>query len=186
MPRRALASLATLAALSGPAGADVTVTMNAAGADGPGAQMGTITLHEVNAGTMIHPDLKGVPAGVHGFHLHENGSCLPANKGGEVIPAGEAGDHYDPHEAGAHAGPYDEGGHRGDLPALYATDQGEVTVPVLAPYIKLADFAGRALVLHAGADTYSDTPKLGGGGARLACGVVPNGRKNERELPSPD
>jgi Cu-Zn family superoxide dismutase len=31
----------------------------------------------------------------------------------------------------------------------------------------------RALMIHAGADNYSDTPEtLGGGGARIACGVT--------------
>ncbi len=29
-------------------------------------------------------------------------------------------------------------------------------------------------MIHAGGDNYSDTPeKLGGGGARVACGVIP-------------
>jgi hypothetical protein len=40
--------------------------------------------------------------------------------------------------------------------------------------LKVADLNGRSVVVHAGADTYSDQPKpLGGGGARVACGVVP-------------
>ena len=34
---------------------------------------------------------------------------------------------------------------------------------------------GRALMIHANGDNYSDIPKkLGGGGARVACGVVQN------------
>ncbi len=33
--------------------------------------------------------------------------------------------------------------------------------------------AGRSIMIHAGGDNYSDTPaRLGGGGARVACGVV--------------
>jgi len=32
---------------------------------------------------------------------------------------------------------------------------------------------GHALMIHQGGDNYADTPeKLGGGGARAACGVV--------------
>jgi Cu-Zn family superoxide dismutase len=42
-----------------------------------------------------------------------------------------------------------------------------------APRLKLADLKGRSLMLHAGGDNYSDQPQsLGGGGARIACGVV--------------
>ena len=42
--------------------------------------------------------------------------------------------------------------------------------------LKLEDVAGRALVIHEGGDNYSDTPKpLGGGGVRMACGVIPGG-----------
>ena len=39
--------------------------------------------------------------------------------------------------------------------------------------LKTTDLAGRAIIIHAGGDNYSDNPKkLGGGGARVACGVV--------------
>jgi len=39
----------------------------------------------------------------------------------------------------------------------------------------LADIEGRALMIHAAGDNYSDTPAaLGGGGARIVCGVVPS------------
>jgi Cu-Zn family superoxide dismutase len=32
---------------------------------------------------------------------------------------------------------------------------------------------GHSLMIHAGGDNYSDQPKpLGGGGARIACGVI--------------
>jgi len=39
--------------------------------------------------------------------------------------------------------------------------------------LKIADLADRSIVIHAKGDNYSDTPSpLGGGGARVACGVV--------------
>ena len=63
----------------------------------------------------------------------------------------------------------------GDLPPLFVDNQGKATSPVLAPRIKIADPKGRALMVHAGGDNHSDTPKkLGGGGARMACGVIAN------------
>lgn len=52
-------------------------------------------------------------------------------------------------------------------------DDGAATIPVLAPRLQVADIKGRALMVHAGGDNYSDVPKkLGGGGARIACGVI--------------
>jgi len=44
---------------------------------------------------------------------------------------------------------------------------------VLAPRLKLADLPGRSLMVHAGGDNHADHPApLGGGGARVACGVI--------------
>jgi Cu-Zn family superoxide dismutase len=35
------------------------------------------------------------------------------------------------------------------------------------------DVRGRSLIIHAGEDNYSDQPaSLGGGGIRIACGVI--------------
>ncbi|CAM3078335.1 Superoxide dismutase family protein [Vibrio tubiashii] len=43
----------------------------------------------------------------------------------------------------------------------------------LTPRVKLDDVKGRALMVHAGGDNHSDHPaKLGGGGARIVCGVI--------------
>ena len=44
----------------------------------------------------------------------------------------------------------------------------------MAPRITdLAALRGKTLMIHAGGDNYSDQPKpLGGGGARIACGVI--------------
>ena len=88
-------------------------------------------------------------------------------------PGLAAGGHYDPANTGKHLGPYAQG-HLGDLPALYVDADGTATTPVLAPRLKLEDLAGRSIMIHAGGDNYSDSPKsLGGGGARVACGTIP-------------
>ncbi|MDC5822220.1 superoxide dismutase family protein [Vibrio europaeus] len=43
----------------------------------------------------------------------------------------------------------------------------------LTPREKLDDVKGRVLMVHAGGDNHSDHPaKLGGGGARIVCGVI--------------
>jgi Cu-Zn family superoxide dismutase len=51
---------------------------------------------------------------------------------------------------------------------------GRATQAVLAPRLKLAFIMGKAVMIHAGGDNYADKPeKLGGGGARIACGIIP-------------
>ncbi|MGB7921253.1 MAG: superoxide dismutase family protein [Desulfobacterales bacterium] len=116
--------------------------------------------------------LNGLAPGLHGFHVHENPSCAAAEKDGNSVPGLAAGGHFDPAGTGRHEGPYGEG-HLGDHPPLYADRDGHASLPVLAPRIKVSDLKGRSLMIHAGGDNYSDSPqKLGGGGARVACGVI--------------
>ena len=56
---------------------------------------------------------------------------------------------------------------------LVVSDKGEAKDKVEVKGLTLADFQGKSLMIHEGGDNYSDTPKpLGGGGARIACGVV--------------
>jgi Cu-Zn family superoxide dismutase len=65
------------------------------------------------------------------------------------------------------------GGHRGDLPVLTVDSRGDATQPVTAPHLTVAEIRGRSIMIHEGGDNYSDTPApLGGGGARIACGVI--------------
>ena len=78
--------------------------------------------------------------------------------------------HWDPDQTDTHLGPFGNG-HRGDLSRLVVDRDGNTTTSVVAPRLKASDLRGRALVVHAGSDTYTDTPPLGGGGARIACGV---------------
>lgn len=152
--------------------ASMTVTMNATDSKGVGKSLGTITMSATRHGTVFTPSLTGLTPGIHGFHIHTNPNCGPAEKAGKVVPGLGAGGHYDPKNAGSHGSPWGAG-HLGDLPVLYVTSDGKATTPVLAPRVKFADVKGRALMIHAGGDNYSDKPKkLGGGGARMACGVV--------------
>ena len=148
------------------------VQMHLTDSAGIGKAIGTVTASSSPYGTIFAPDLKNLTPGLHGFHVHQNPDCGPAKKGGKTVPGLAAGGHYDPAGAGRHAGPY-ANGHLGDLPALYVDANGNARHPVLAPRLKLSDLKGRSLMIHAGGDNYSDNPKkLGGGGARMACGVV--------------
>ena len=150
-----------------------TVELSFVGPNGVEQAAGTVSISQTRYGALLTPDLKGLPAGTHGFHLHEKPSCDAALTDGKPTPAGAAGGHWDPAKTAAHKGPYDDSGHKGDLPAIYVATDGTATYPVLAPRLKANDFKGHALMVHVGGDNHSDHPeKLGGGGARMACGVV--------------
>lgn len=148
-----------------------TVTMHAVSAQGVGAEIGTISLHDSPAGLVIRTSLSQLPPGPHGFHIHEKGSCDPAMKDGKAGAALAAGSHYNPNHAPHHGNPLT--GHLGDLPLLNVAADGTANVTLLAPRIKAADVQNLAIMVHAGSDNYSDSPKpLGGGGDRIACGVI--------------
>jgi Cu-Zn family superoxide dismutase len=150
---------------------DVTVDMHSVTDSGIGDKIGTIVITPKQKGLSFKVDLTGIPAGEHGFHLHAKGDCSPGTKDGKPTAALAAGGHYDPAQTKTHAGPM-RAGHKGDLPFLTATDKG-VNVVVAAPRLTLSDVSGRALVIHAGGDNYTDQPENGGGMGRIACGVVP-------------
>lgn len=148
------------------------VVMRSINADGVGSIIGTVHFADSERGLVVDPDIGQLAPGLHGFHVHENPSCDAADKDGAKVAGLAAGGHYDPQHAGKHAGPEGQG-HFGDLPALDANTEGAAVRQVLVPRLKLADIRGRALIIHAGGDNYSDAPKpLGGGGARVACGVI--------------
>ena len=163
-----------LAPAAGHGDTTIDVDMHAVSSDGIGESIGSVVLEEHKHGILLRPSLEQFSPGLHGFHLHQNPSCEPADKNGKATAAAAAGGHYDPEDTNAHRGPYDPHGHLGDLPALVANAEGEVSVPQLVPRLTLEDLPGHALVVHRGGDNYADQPEsLGGGGARVACGVIP-------------
>ncbi len=165
------ALLCSVGAIGVAGAAEMRTTMNLVSDAGVGKPIGTVTVSENEHGLVFNPSLTGLPPGPHGFHVHENGSCAPAQKDGKMVPAAAAGGHLAPKGAKQHGTPWGEG-HLGDLPVLLVGEDGRATHPVLAPRLKLADIKGKALMIHAGGDNYSDKPEpLGGGGARIACGV---------------
>jgi superoxide dismutase, Cu-Zn family len=160
-----LLATACLTAATG-AFADTTVPMNFTAATGVGESAGTVTISETKYGLLFTPNLHGLTASVRGFHVHTTPDC---DKDGMA-----AGGHFDPKNTGKHLGPYSENGHLGDLPVLVINADGTATLPVLAPKLRhLSDVSGHALMVHHAGDNYSDVPApLGGGGARMVCGVI--------------
>lgn len=150
----------------------VTVTMNKIDAKGIGAAIGSVAFSDGPGGLVIKPNLKGLAAGDHGFHVHENADCGAKEKDGKMVAGLAAGGHYDPTKSGKHEGPKGHG-HLGDLPVLVVAADGTAKGQIVAPRLKVADIKGRSLMIHAGGDNFSDQPKaLGGGGGRVACGII--------------
>lgn len=146
--------------------ATITIPIHLTDVNGVGEEIGIVKADDTIYGLLLTPKLIHLPAGVHGFHVHEMPACTHDGMA--------AGGHWDPVKTDQHRGPYSNG-HFGDLPVLIVDADGRARLPVLAPRLKLTDLEGRALMIHAGGDNYADSPaKLGGGGARIACGVIAN------------
>ena len=173
MPRTAIIALLAILVAGYASAEETVVTMGLLQKTGTGEKIGTIKAEDTRYGTLFTPDLRGLSTGLHGFHVHQNADCSAARKAGETVPGLAAGGHYAPKSSENHAGPYERNSHLGDLPALYVDAQGTSNHPVLAPRLEVSDLHGRSLMIHSGGDNYADQPqKLGGGGPRVACGVV--------------
>jgi len=147
------------------------VTVNAVTPQGVGEVIGTVELLDSPAGLVLNTHLRNLPPGPHGFHIHEKGFCGPAEKDGKMGAAIAAGGHFNPNQAPHHGTPLT--GHLGDLPLITVDATGKSNEHLVAPRLKLADVQGLAIMVHAGGDNYADQPKpLGGGGDRIACGVI--------------
>ncbi len=132
-------------------------------ADSKHKLLGKVDFQDTPFGLLITPNLTALPTGLHGFHLHQHANCTDH--------AMAAGGHFDPQNTNTHQGPYING-HLGDLPVLYVDSDKQARTPILAPRLKTADLNGLAVMVHANGDNYTDTPALGGGGERIACGVI--------------
>ena len=143
MKRWAIFSLCFILTAGTAAAAEKVIQMHAINAEGVGKTIGTVTAESTPYGTLFTPDLDGLSPGLHGFHVHQNPSCAPAEKEGKMVAGLSAGGHFDPGSSGKHLGPYADG-HLGDLPALYADETGHAGHPVLAPRIQISDLKGRS------------------------------------------
>jgi superoxide dismutase, Cu-Zn family len=148
-----------------------TVDINKISEKGVGEKIGTVKISQDKKGVTFAVALSGIPAGPHGFHVHEKGDCGPGTKDGKPAAGLAAGSHYDPDSKKSHKGPHGAG-HKGDLPVLKADAKG-VKQTVTAPNLKLSEILGRSLMVHEGGDNYTDQPENGGGAGRIACGVIP-------------
>lgn len=152
----------------------LSIDFNEVSANGIDRSVGQVQVQQTPYGLVFTPALSGLTPGPHGFHIHTNPSCAAGEKDGKASAAEGAGAHWDPEKAGRHGFPWEDNAHKGDLPVVHVDADGNARQPVLAPRLKnLDDIRGRAIMLHAGGDNHADHPMpLGGGGARIACGVI--------------
>ena len=140
--------------------------------------LGKIEATSTPDGTVFQPHLTGLPSGLHGLHIHENASCGDSMKGNRTIKGGAAGSHFAKSDKEVrHGMPWDQQSHAGDLPNLYVDANGKANTPVFSHRLKVEDLKGRSIMIHANKDQYTDMPKLGGSGHRIACGVVAQVRR---------
>ena len=139
--------------------------------DAAGETVGTALLTPATEGVQVVLSVNGLPAGVHGVHIHETGRC-------EAPSFTSAGGHYNPLNR-EHGFENPQGHHVGDLPNMTVGADGRGSLTAVARGASLTAGAqgslrkpgGTALVIHAGADDYRTNPS-GDSGSRIACGVI--------------
>lgn len=118
---------------------------------------------------VLRVKVSGLPAGVHGIHIHTVGKCEgPAftSAGGHLNPSGHQ-----------HGKDNPAGSHLGDLPNITIDGHGNgelaQTLGVDAATLRgqIGDADGAAVVVHADPDDYRTDPS-GNSGARIACAVL--------------
>ena len=135
-----------------------------------GEAVGVAAILEDEGGVRFFADVRGLPAGKHGIHVHAVGKCDPSE-------FTSAGSHFNP--TGKKHGMYNrEGPHLGDLPNLDVLADGTGQVHYVLAGVTLGSgptalLGGNetAVIIHAGADDYSTDP-TGNSGGRIACGVI--------------
>jgi Cu-Zn family superoxide dismutase len=114
-------------------------------------------------------ELKNLPPGEHGVHLHQNPVC-------EAPAFTTAGGHFNPDKK-QHGILSPMGHHNGDLPGnitIGADHSGEASWQVKGVSLTAGDpdsILGTAIMVHEKPDDFKTDP-TGNAGARIACGVV--------------
>jgi Cu-Zn family superoxide dismutase len=138
--------------------------------DGMGNSVGTAELSAAPKGVNIKLDLKGLPPGDHGIHVHGVAKC-------EGPAFASAGGHLNP-DMKHHGLMNPDGPHAGDMPNITVAADGTAKATVVAPGVTMGDGpnsiftgGGTALVIHAMVDDQKSDP-AGMAGARIACGTI--------------
>lgn len=135
-----------------------------------GETLGTATMTQNADGAVrIQAQVRGLPPGEHGIHVHQFGACAPT--------FAAAGEHYNP-TGREHGLQNPDGPHAGDLPNLMVNADGTGTYDYTSSLFTLSaspttifDTDGSALVIHATVDDQVTDPS-GNSMGRIVCGAV--------------
>ena len=132
------------------------------------AVSGEATFTEAEEGLRVNVQVRNVPPGKHGLHIHEHGSCEEAGNA--------AGTHYNPDHAPHGFLPKDglTNAHPGDLGNIEVGQDGKGRLELTLRNVRLQEgnytVANRAIVLHEKADDFGQP--TGNAGGRIGCGVI--------------
>ena len=157
----------TILILGGCASSKLPMAMAALQPTSGSTAQGTVHFQQLKDGSVeVVADFTGVPAGVHGFHVHELGNC------GDNGNA--AGGHFNPTSM-PHAAPEAASHPAGDFGNVTASANGEIHTRFVTRSITVTEgersVIGKAVILHANPDDLATQPS-GNAGARISCGVV--------------
>jgi Cu-Zn family superoxide dismutase len=160
--------------------------------DATGTEIGTVRFNDANGSVRVRVAIRSGSAvtadAFHGFHIHANADGAECIADPAQPPATwftSVGGHW---KDGAEV----HGQHTGDLPSLFVNSDGSVETRFTITGVPLAELAGKAVVLHAGADNFGNVPtgpaadqytantadavtkthNTGNAGDRIACGVI--------------
>ena len=136
---------------------------------------GVVRFRENNGKLIITYNIKNLPRGFHGFHIHKLGDLTNGCK--------SAGPHFTTYKNNIHGGPNSKYKHNGDLGNIYNRKNNFKGKKIISSRVlninpcNKNSIIGRSIIIHKNKDDLGkgknlESLKTGNAGARLACGVI--------------